>query len=326
VSTTDFKTGASVLRLPTRSAKQTPSSASPPKSRRAAGTQRDGLLAYAFITPQLIGFLAFVLGPLIAVFYYSFEHYNTFTGKRSSAGLANYRELASNGTFAKVLRNTLFFSLGVIPVVVVFGLFLAILLNRKLAGIGLFRTAFFVPATISFAAWSLVWHYILQKDGGLNAALSQVGISGPNWLADPKWALTSIIIVQVLQTVGISMVLFLAALQDVPTELVEAARVDGAGPMRILRSVTIPLITPTVFLVIVLTTISTLKAFAQVFLLTQGGPALSSSILGYYIYEQAFNAFQVGYASALAVVLFAIVLLLTLLQWATRRRWVHHES
>lgn len=288
--------------------------------------RKDAWYGYAFIAPQVLGFLAFVLGPLVAVFWYSLHDYNTFSGGFSYAGFNNYQRLADDGTFRTVIGNTAIFSLGVIPANVVLGIALALLVNQRIPAISIFRTAFFVPVVISLVAWSLIWDYMLQDTGGVNAALSSVGIDGPNWLETERWSLASIIAVQVLKTAGVSMVLFLAALQNVPQEIVEAARVDGAGRNRILRHITLPLISPTILLVSILATINSLKAFAQVFLLTEGGPGVSSSILGYYIYDQAFNAFQVGYASTLAVVLFVIVLALTLAQWWTRKRWVHDES
>lgn len=303
-----------------------PGEATRPPAGGDGRARREALWGYGFIAPQVLGFLVFVLGPLVAVFYYSFHDYNTFTGDMSFIGVENYRELASSGTFATVLRNTAVFSLGVIPANIVLGIALAVLVNRQWPAIAFFRTAFFVPVVISLVAWSLVWDYLLQANGGLNAALDAVGVDGPNWLEDPAWAMVAVVVVQVFKVVGISMILFLAALQEVPQEVVEAARVDGAGTFAILQRITLPLISPTILLVAILATINSLKAFAQVFLLTEGGPGLSTTILGYYIYDQAFEAFKNGYASTLAVVLFVIVLALTIAQWWTRRRWVFNES
>jgi multiple sugar transport system permease protein len=314
-----------------RRARPRPGAPAPPlppgrSPRRAGDLRRDGAYGYLFVAPQLLGFGVFLLVPLLSVFWFSLQDYNTFTGEMTFAGLDNYRSLVDDGTFATVMGNTALFSLGVIPANIVLGIALAVLVDRQLPGIAVFRTAFFVPVVISLVAWSLIWEFLLQDNGGVNAALAAVGIDGPNWLEDPRWALVAVIVVQVFKEVGISMVLFLAALQAVPREVLEAARLDGASAWRTLRHVTLPLISPTVLLVSVLATISTLKAFAQVFLLTEGGPGLSTAVLGYYIYDQAFNAFQVGTASTLAVVLFAIVLGLTVLQWWTRTRWVVDES
>lgn len=308
---------------PDASTRHRPPPASP---RRYPLARRDAVYGYLFVAPQVIGFAVFVAVPLVSVFWFSLQDYNTFTGEQTFTGTANYERLVTDGTFATVLRNTAVFSLGVIPANVVLGMGLALLVNQQIPGIAIFRTAFFVPVVISLVAWSLVWDFLLQANGGVNAALAQVGIQGPNWLQDPFWAMASVTFVQVLKVVGISMVLFLAALQEVPKETVEAAQVDGASRVTIFARITLPLISPTVLLVAILATINSLKAFAQVFLLTEGGPGLSTAILGYYIYDQAFQAFQVGYASTLAVVMFVIVLALTLLQWLTRSRWVVDES
>lgn len=287
--------------------------------------QRDALSGYAFVAPQVLGFGVFVLGPLLAVFWFSLQDYNSFTQELTFNGLDNYERLVADGTFRSVLRNTAVFSFGVVPANVVLGIGLAVLVNQNLPGIAIFRTAYFIPVVISLAAWSLVWDFLLQDNGGVNAMVGLLGGEGPNWLQDPDWALATVVFVQVVKMVGISMVLFLAALQGVPAEVLEAARVDGASPWRVLRHIALPLISPTILLVSIIVTIWALKAFAQIFLLTEGGPGISTSILGYYVYVQAFEAFQVGYASAVAVVLFAIVLVLTVLQWRARTRWVFDE-
>lgn len=288
--------------------------------------RRDAFYGYAFVAPAVIGFAVFVAVPLFGVFYFSAHDYNSLSGQFTFSGLDNYEALASSGTFATVLRNSAVFSLAVVPANILLGMMLALLVNQRIPGMAIFRSAYFVPAVISLVAWSLVWEYMLQDRGGLNGWLATVGIDGPNWLAHPSWAMASVIGVHVLKGVGISMILFLAALQDVPEETLEAARVDGANRRQSFTRIVLPLISPTVLMVSILATINSLKAFAQVFLLTEGGPGISTSILGYYIYEQAFRAFQIGYGAAVAVVLFAIVLVLTLLQWWSRKRWVHHES
>tara|TARA_Y100000817_G_scaffold310005_1_gene299974 strand:- start:334 stop:1299 length:966 start_codon:yes stop_codon:yes gene_type:complete len=294
--------------------------------RRGRLERIDSLYGYAFIAPAVLGFIVFVAVPIVGVFAFSFQDYNSLSGRTSFAGFDNYAELVASGTFARVLQNTALFSAFVIPANILIGLALAVLVNQRIPGIAIFRTAYFVPVVVSLVAWSLVWEVLLQDSGGLNGWLAMVGIDGPNWLASTEWAMTTIIGVQVLKSVGVSMILFLAALQDVPVELIEASRIDGARRWQSFRHVTAPLIAPTTVMVGILATIGSLKAFAQVYLLTEGGPQLSTSILGYYIYEQAFRAFQVGYASTAAVFLFAIVLALTLLQWWTRKRWVFNES
>ncbi|MET0812777.1 MAG: sugar ABC transporter permease [Microbacterium sp.] len=286
----------------------------------------DRLYGYAFIAPAVIGFLVFVAAPIAGVFLFSFQDYNSLSGRSSFVGLENYQDMVTNGTFHRVLQNTAVFSAFVIPANIILGLVLALLVNQRYRWIPIFRTAYFVPVIVSLVAWSLVWDVLLQDQGGLNGWLAMVGIDGPNWLASTEWAMPTIIAVQVLKGVGVSMILFLAALQEVPQELIEASKIDGAGRWKSFRHVVAPLIAPTTLMVAILATINSLKAFAQVYLLTEGGPQMSTAILGYYIYEQAFKAFQVGYASTAAVFLFIIVLALTLLQWWSRKRWVFNES
>lgn len=286
----------------------------------------DAAWGYLFVAPAVIGFLIFVLVPIVGVFYFSAFDYNSLSGRSSFSGIDNFLSLMANPVFHTVLANTAVFSLGVIPANILVGLGLALLINQKLPAIAIFRTAYFVPVVMSLVAWSLVWELLLQDNGGVNAWLGMVGVDGPNWLASSDWAMISVIAVQVLKGVGVSMILFLAALQEVPQEIREAAIVDGAGAWQSFVRITLPLISPTMFMVAILATINSLKAFALVYLLTMGGPGYSTTILGYFIYDQAFKAFQVGYASSAAVVLFAIVLGLTVLQWWGRKRWVFHES
>ena len=296
------------------------------KARPSRLRRQDAAYGYAFVAPAMIGFAVFVAGPLVGVFYFSGLDYNSLSGRETWVGLDNFADLLGSAVFAQVMGNTTVFALAVVPLNIVLGLLLAVLVNARIRFIGVFRTAFFLPVVISLVAWSLVWDYLLQANGGLNAWLAEIGVSGPNWLADPAAAMPTIIVVQVLKGVGVSMILFLAALQEVPEEITEAARVDGATGVQSFVRITLPLISPTILFVGILATINALKAFAQIYLLTQGGPGLATSVLGYYIYDQAFNAFQVGSASAAAVVLFVIALAITLAQWLGRRRWVFNES
>jgi multiple sugar transport system permease protein len=178
---------------------------------------------------------------------------------------------------------------------------------------------------VSIIAWTVVWNFILAPNGGLNGVLKLVGLDGVSWLREPGTALLAVVVIQVFKGVGMNMVLFLAALQGVPGEVKEAARLDGAGAWRLFRSITLPMISPTILLVGILTTIGSLEVFAPIQLLTAGGPGDSTLVLPYFLYQTAFQQQQFGYASAIGVVLFLIILALTMLQWATRRRWVTDE-
>ena len=194
-------------------------------------------------------------------------------------------------------------------------------LIQSIRGIGLFRTAIFVPVMTSLIVWAIVWKLMYATESGLiNQLLLMMGIKGPAWLYDPNLAMPAVIVTSVLKNVGLNMVLFIAALQQVPRSLYEAATLDGAGRRASFFNVTLPMITPTVFLTVVMTVIGSLKVFGQIYVMTQGGPSNSTKVLVYYIWEKAFKLFQFGYASSLAYVLFLIVLILTLLQWQLRKK------
>lgn len=288
--------------------------------------QRDRRAGYLFIAPQLLGFTVFVLGPLLAVAWFSLHDWDLLTGRMDFVGAGNYQQLVGDPTFHTVARNTAVFALGVVPFTVVLGLVLALLVNQRIHGRVLFRTVFFLPVVVSLVAWTIVWDFLLQADGGVNQLLLVVGVEGPNWLRRPGLAMTSVVVVQGLKSVGLAMIFFLAALQEVPRELEEAAMIDGADPLARFRHITLPMIAPTTFFVLVLSVIGSLKIFEQIYLLTGGGPGISTTVLVYYVYNQAFQYFDGGYASAIAVVLFLVVLALTVTQWRLRRRWVFHES
>lgn len=179
---------------------------------------------------------------------------------------------------------------------------------------------------VSLVAWTLTWRFLLQDNSGVNGLLSVIGVHGPNWLRTGPTAMLSVIVVQVFKNVGLNMVLFLSALQGVPAELKEAAHVDGAGRLRVFFRITLPLISPMVLLAVILTIVGSLQVFAQIDVLTQGGPGLSTTVLVYYLYQQAFQFHTFGYGATLAVLLFGIVLILTVIQWQLRKKWVFYEQ
>ncbi|MDR1386580.1 MAG: sugar ABC transporter permease [Propionibacteriaceae bacterium] len=292
---------------------------------RSAIRRRDALVGYLFIAPQLLGAVALVIAPLIAVLYLSLHDWNPLASTFTFIGLDNYTKMFSDPSFLDSLEASGYFSLGLVVLNVTLALALAVLLNQKLPGTTAFRTFFFSPVVVSLVAWSIVWSFLLQYDGGINGFLSAIGVQGPNWLRSGPTAMASVIVVQVFKNVGLNMILFLAALQGVPMELREAARIDGAREWRVFRSVTLPMISPTVLLVSVITVIGSLEVFAQIAVLTGGGPGNSTTVLVYYLYQRAFKYHQFGFASAIGVVLFLIVLVLTLAQFQTRKRWVHDE-
>jgi multiple sugar transport system permease protein len=284
------------------------------------------LSGYVFIAPQFLGFAVFLGVPVLLVFWYSLFDWNILQGTAPFAGLENYERIIQDPLFATVLRNTVIFSAGLVPANLALALTLAVILNQRLHGTTIFRTLFFAPVVVSLVAWAIVWQFLLQADGGINLALQAIGIDGPNWLRESQWAMPSVIAVQVFKNVGLNMVLFLAALQSVPAEIQEAAKVDGAGPFRIFRRVTLPMIAPTVLLVSIITVIGSFQVFATIVVLTGGGPGNATNVIVYYVYQQAFQRFTAGYASAGAVILFLIVMALTVIQWQMRKRWVFHEA
>jgi multiple sugar transport system permease protein len=289
--------------------------------------QKDALYGYLFVAPQVIGFIFVVLIPLIAVFSFSTQERNLLSGAVNPVGLRNYEfMLNSDPFFTTVLRNSLIFTVYLVPINVCLALVLAILLTQKIRGMIFFRTLFFAPVITSAVAWAVVWRFLLQDNAGINALLQQVGIDGPNWLREEQWAMFSVIITRVLKNVGLNMIIFMAALQNIPEIYTDAAKVDGANLWQRVRHVTLPLLSPTIVLVILITIIGSLQAFDHIMLMTGGGPANATNVLVYYIYFQAFKIFQTGYASALATILFLITFILTIVQWFVRRSFVYNEN
>jgi multiple sugar transport system permease protein len=289
---------------------------------------RDSLFGYLFIAPQVLGFFSFVLGPLIAIFVFSTQNRNLLSGNVSFIGLDNFRfMLESDPVFFQMLGNTAKFAAGLVPMNVIVALTLAILLSPQFRGVSVFRAIFFAPVVTSTVAWIIVWTFILQGDRGLlNQALKLIGISGPNWLFEPAPAMASVILVRVFKNVGLNMVIFLAALQDLPRELIEAAYVDGANRWQMTRNIILPFLAPSILLVTVITVIGSLNVFDHIMLLTAGGPSNSTTVLAYYVYFNAFRSYEIGYGSAIALVLFVIALILTGIQWFVRRRFIYHEQ
>ncbi|MEH7224654.1 sugar ABC transporter permease [Bacillus sp. JJ1566] len=275
---------------------------------------------------MVLGFLIVMAFPLVYSIYISFTDWQLL-GDPNFIGAENYQRLVNDPDFWVVLKNTLIFAAGLVPINIVLALFLALLLQRNLPGIGIFRTAIFIPVMTSIVVWSIIWRYMFGTDEGfINQMLGVIGIDGPAWLYSPNLAMAAVIVVSALKNVGLNMVLFLAALQQVDKNLYEASVLDGAGKGRQFWNITLPMITPTVFLTIILTVIGSMKVFGQIYVMTGGGPGNSTKVLVYYIWENAFKLFDFGYASAIALVLFVIILFFTIIQWVGRRRWVFHEQ
>lgn len=281
---------------------------------------------WLFTAPMLIGLTIFMFGPLLYAFYMSFLEW-PLLGEKTFTGFGNYERLMSDDKFLTSLKNTFIFSAGLVPLNLALALGLALLLKDHLFGIGLFRTVIFIPVMTSLIVWSIVWKYMLAPElGFINQLLAIFNLKGPAWLLNQSTAMPAIIITSAIKNVGLNMILFLTALQQVPKSLYEAAELDGAKSIRRFFKITLPLISPTIFLTMIITTIGAMKVFGQVYVMTRGGPGDSTKVLVYYIWETAFNHFEMGYAAAVAFVLFSILIAFTLLSWHFRKRWVFYEN
>lgn len=281
---------------------------------------------YAFVALPVLGFLLFGLGPLVASFYLSFTQYEVLSPPEW-VGLDNYRRLFTNDLFvAKTMWNTVFYFIG-IPIGMALSLILAMALNQKLRFQGFFRTVYFIPSICSIVALALLWKWIYNSDYGLlNTTLQQWGFSNlPMWLDSPLWVKPSLIIMGVWSHLGYNMVLFLAALQGVPRHLYEAAELDGANPWQRFKNVTWPMISPTTFFVAVMSVIGGFQNFDKIFIMTRGGPEYESATYMLYLYQNGFQYFKMGYASAMAWVLAAIIMVITWLQFRMSKKWVHSD-
>jgi multiple sugar transport system permease protein len=290
---------------------------------------RRALWGYLFALPWILGLILFWAGPTLASFYFSFTNFEVI-GAARWIGLENYiRAFTRDDLFWPSLGRTFTFTIINVPAVVGGALMLAILLNQKLKGTNIFRTIFFVPHLLPAVAIAVLWTYLMQpRLGPINMMLRDIGVSSPpNWLASASSALYAVTLITIWAGMGgNTMLIFLAGLQGVPQELYEAADMDGASALSKFWNVTIPLLTPTIFLVLVLAIIAALKVFTTAWVATQGGPSYSTWFFALHIYTQAFQYFRLGYGSALAWVLAVIILFFTYIQVSSARRWVHYEG
>ncbi len=289
--------------------------------------RQEALVGWAFIGPQMIGFVFFVLVPLLSVFLYSLQNRNLLFGTKVFVGLENYRTLMNDPLFMKSLGNTLVFSAGVVPLNLILSLLLALYLGGNYKGVSFVRSIIFLPVVTSGVAWAIVWKYLLQggDSGPINWFLSLVGIQGPNWLFEKGWAMASVIVVRVMKNLGMNVLIFIGAVLNMPNEVIEAARIDGAKRFSLFWKIKLPLLMPTIMMVTIITVIGSMRVFDTIKLMTDGGPEGSTIVMVFYIYHQAFKMFETGFASALAVVLFIIILVLTVIQWGSRRRISFYE-
>jgi multiple sugar transport system permease protein len=286
---------------------------------------RNAGVAAVFLAPSLVTLLAFWIGPMIGTVWVSLQDWNLI-GVPSFVGLDNYAELAKDADFHAALLHTLGYLAGYLPLVLILGLAVALLLNAKLPAMTIYRAMFFLPVVSSWVAVSLLWKWLLNPAGGLvDKALGLVGIDGPGWWTDPTWAMPSVILASVWKDVGFVAVILLAGLQAIPKDLLEAADLDGASAWRRLWSITLPLLSPSLFFVTVISLINGFQVFDQVWVMTGGGPGGASSVVVEQIVRYAFSYGRVGYASAMSIVLFGIILVVTVAQLRLQRRWVQYD-
>ena len=290
--------------------------------------RREEIIAYVLISPWIIGFLAFMLGPMIASLGLSFFDTNMFSFK--FVGLKNYATLFSldqtRSLFWKSLYNTAYYVFFSIPLTIGVGFLIAVLLNQNIRGQSVYRILYYLPSIIPGIAASMVWLYLFQPEFGvINYLLSLVGIEGPRWLLDPRTAKMVFVVMSVWGAGG-NMLVFLAGLQGIPTELYEAATIDGAGRWRRFLNITLPMISPALFFVMVTQIIGSFQVFTNVYVMTGGGPANSTLMYVLHLYLVAFRQYRMGYASALAWAFFVILLLLTLLIFRSSGAWVYYET
>ncbi|MDF2834590.1 MAG: transporter permease [Paenibacillus sp.] len=299
---------------------------SPGTERKRRKRKPGSLVAYLYISPWLIGFIVLTLVPFVASFIYSFTDYN-MVRSQSFVGFANYIEIFTNDpVFVQSLRVTLLYVAIAVPLKLIVALLVAMLLNVKMRGISVYRTIYYLPSILGGSvAVSVLWRFMFMREGLVNEMLSYFSIPPINWLGDPSLALFTITLLPVWEF-GSSMVLFLAGLKQVPAELYEASKVDGASRARTFFSVTLPLLTPIVLFNLIMQTINAFQQFTAAFVITDGGPMKSTYLYGMMLYDNAFQFFKMGYASAQSWILFLIILAFTFVLFKSSGRWAHYED
>ena len=306
---------------PTRSKGPT----TPPVRRRRRNSDVRSVLG--FLSPNLLGFLAFTIIPIGASLILSFYEW-PMIGDAVFVGLDNFvRLFTKDPVFWQVVGNTLYFVVGYVILNLVVSLTLAVWLTSKIRAKGLLRFVFFLPVVSPMVANAVVWRLLYAPDDGLIAWFFHTftGTSGPNWLGSAEWAMPAVIIMSVWAGFGYNMIIFVAGIEGIPQSLYEAAAIDGAGWWRRLRSITFPMLTPSIFFATVMTIISSLQVFAQPFVLTGGGPGSSTTTLVFYLYQKGFQSYEMGYASSIAWSLFVLIMVITFVQFRSQKKWVHYS-
>lgn len=279
--------------------------------RKRGKLKDDTVWAWGMLLPNIIGFLMFMLIPMVATFVLSFTNYDMLTAPKF-VGVQNYITMAKDPIVRQVTLNTIIYTVLTVPIGMCISLFLAVMLDQKIGFRKFYRAAFFLPSITSMVVVAIVWQWIYNPDYGLlNYFLSLFGIQGPKWLLDAKTALISLAIVGIWKSAGYNMIIFLSGLQGISTTYYEAAELDGASKWAQFRYITLPMLKPTTFFIFIMAVISSFQVFDQVMLMTKGGPGRASSVLVHYLYQNAFQYFKLGYACAIAYLLFFIVMIIT---------------
>jgi len=281
--------------------------------------QREIMAATLFIIPGFLLYLSFFVYPFIFCFYMSFFRWTTVI-KGNFIGIANFIEMAREPLFWNAVWNSVYLTVGIVPAQVVLSLLLAIIVNQRIKGISIFRACYFIPTVTSLVAVAIIWTWLYDYRYGLfNAVLTRVGLPRGTWLERDNTALPSLMLMLIWKRVGFFMMIYLAGLQGISETYYESARIDGANRWQCLIYLTVPLLRPVTFLVIIMSCIQTWREFTSIYVMTAGGPLHSTEVLIYYLYDVAFNSYKMGYGSAVSVVMFVILLIFTLSQWRLRK-------
>ncbi len=293
--------------------------------KKSAMVRRNRITGYTFLLPNIIGFALFVFLPVLASFFMSFTEWNGF-GPLKFVGLDNYLKLLDDDNFKISFINSIIFTIVSVPVTLFLALIVSVWLNAGIKFLKLFRTAVFLPYVTATIAVAVVWQLMLNPSmGPVNSFLRNIGIDQPpGWFSSSAWALLSVAIVYIWHSIGYYMVLYLAGLQGIPDHLYEAAELDGAGAVAKFMRITLPMLSPIIFFTVIMGVINSFKVFDFIFVLTQGGPGRSTQVLVYTIYNVAFKQFSFGYASAMAYVLFMLILVFTYIQFRGQKKWVNY--
>jgi len=297
-----------------------------PATAPGGGHRRDGRAALGFLAPSTSGFLLFTLIPLVGSLLISFFAWPVL-GRRRFVGLDNFAELLTDPIFHRVMLNTLVFVVVYVPLNIVVSLGLALWISPRIRGRGLYRLLFFIPTVTPMIANALVWRLLYQPGGPIDQGFQAAfGAPSPNFLGDNRWAMAAVILMSVWQGFGYNMLVFSAGLDAIPQSLHEAASIDGAGPLRRFWSVTLPMLSPSMFFAMIMTLITSFQVFVQPYALTAGGPGVATETMVLHLYREGFVQFDLGTASTIGWFLFMIIMLVTALQFIGQRRWVHYDD